>query len=482
MNLGRRYLLAICCLLISLAPAYAQKTGRMPAQQPRQFGFVPKHEQIQRLRGSQATTPAISNPFAAPVKLPPQIVDPAETANVHYVEPTADTTFTANGTVEQASYHCDDFGGVTSGPGCGAHGCAGSCGNCCQPVFWIGADYLLWSTRQADSPVLASTSVPNTEREAAGVLDELGVSTLFGGDGLNGDMRSGGRFSLGGWFSPDRVSGIELTYITLAEEEESFSADLNDFSILARPFYNIGLIEEDSRLINFPDVVRGDLSIRSTSEFDSFEIMFLRPAPQDCGYTNLLLGYRQVNLDEMVRFDETTTSLVSPTLDSTFELFDEFRVENSFRGGQIGFHHVGQLGNCWSFGLLGKASLGSTRSRIQIAGQSLTTTSTGDESTAPEGLLALASNSGSHSDSEFGSLFEVGINLRRRYQNGLQFKIGYSYLHWSTVARAAEQIDRNINPTEVPPDTVAGSPRPRVPFERSGFWAQGLNLGLEYQF
>ena len=482
MKRGRGYLPVISCLLILLAQTvHAQHA---PAGLP---GFVPKHLQMQRVRGPMQDPrgrPRV-NPFAQPAA--------------------GRETHSANDGVRTASYDqpfqdhliiVDDATALTqpldapvmeplpsAEPGWDMASLDASlCNSWCPPVVWFAADYIGWETRDADAPALATTSAAGTPRDTAGVLGEPGVSTLFGGDGIHGDWRSGARFTLGGWFSTQRACGIQISYTVLGEDEESFTGSARDFPILARPFFNMRLFEEDSRLINFPDLVRGNLRIHSSSEFDSVEVMFLRPAAQEFGSTRLMVGYRHANLDELLRIDETTVSLESPTLDSTFDLFDEFSTDNSFHGYQIGVHHVGQLGTCWWYDLIGKAAIGNTHSRLRINGQTVTTTANGDVATSPEGLLAVSTNIGSDSDDKLSSLFELGINLRRYCRNGLHLRIGYSYLHWSSVLRAVEQIDRDITPSEIPPDTRVGPQRPRARLKHSGFWAQGLNAGLEYQF
>jgi hypothetical protein len=39
-----------------------------------------------------------------------------------------------------------------------------------------------------------------------------------------------------------------------------------------------------------------------------------------------------------------------------------------------------------------------------------------------------------------------------------------------------------VNPTQFPPGTLTGPAQPSFTQRTSDFWAQGLNLGLEYQF
>jgi hypothetical protein len=73
---------------------------------------------------------------------------------------------------------------------------------------------------------------------------------------------------------------------------------------------------------------------------------------------------------------------------------------------------------------------------------------------------------------------------------------GYNFLYWSDVIRPGDQIDRVLDVTNVPnlnPSmrtvtgattmfTSTGQNHPDVPFKESGFWAQGLNFGVEFRY
>ena len=56
------------------------------------------------------------------------------------------------------------------------------------------------------------------------------------------------------------------------------------------------------------------------------------------------------------------------------------------------------------------------------------------------------------------------------------------------MVRPGEQIDRVLDETQIPnfdpPGTIApaGQNRPAVLFRQSDFWAQGMNLGLEFRY
>ena len=64
--------------------------------------------------------------------------------------------------------------------------------------------------------------------------------------------------------------------------------------------------------------------------------------------------------------------------------------------------------------------------------------------------------------------------------------VGYTFFYMSEVVRPGDQIDRVVNPTQLPTAGafVAGTTptRPSFPFQSSDFWAQGLNFGLEIRY
>jgi hypothetical protein len=59
--------------------------------------------------------------------------------------------------------------------------------------------------------------------------------------------------------------------------------------------------------------------------------------------------------------------------------------------------------------------------------------------------------------------------------------LGYSFLYWNDVVLAANQIDLQVNPTQLPGPPV-GELRPLFQFQRTDFWAMGLNFGVEYRY
>jgi hypothetical protein len=58
-----------------------------------------------------------------------------------------------------------------------------------------------------------------------------------------------------------------------------------------------------------------------------------------------------------------------------------------------------------------------------------------------------------------------------------QLMAGYSFIYWSNVVLAGNQIDTTVDPSQ-----LATSTRPAFNFTRTDYWAQGLSLGAEYRW
>jgi hypothetical protein len=99
------------------------------------------------------------------------------------------------------------------------------------------------------------------------------------------------------------------------------------------------------------------------------------------------------------------------------------------------------------------------------------------------GLLALQSNIGHFSRDHTVVIPEFGLKVGYAVTSCLRVYAGYSLLYWGDVARAGNQVDLNINPRLLPPVmSPVGALRPAARFEDSGFWAQGIDLGVELRF
>jgi hypothetical protein len=198
---------------------------------------------------------------------------------------------------------------------------------------------------------------------------------------------------------------------------------------------------------------------------------------------DLIGGYRYFRFREGLQI---TNNLVTTDpggvipAGTTIAIEDTFLAENDFHGGDLGF--VAELWrDTWSLELLAKVAIGSVRRSADVYGSTVTDTPpAGGAVTTAGGLLALPTNSGHRSASDFAALPELGINLRYDPRPNVSLNFGYSLLMLNDVVRTGELIDRNINTTQLFGGALVGASNPASQFasNETDFWAQGLNFGL----
>jgi hypothetical protein len=132
-----------------------------------------------------------------------------------------------------------------------------------RPCIWAEAEYLLWWMKGATLPPLITTSPSGTPATQAGVLGAPGTAILFGGDRVNDDVRSGGRFTLGAWLDDCHTLGVEGDFFFLSSRGSGFDASSTGSPILARPFIDATTGQPNSQLIAFPGLLAGSISAQS---------------------------------------------------------------------------------------------------------------------------------------------------------------------------------------------------------------------------
>jgi hypothetical protein len=188
---------------------------------------------------------------------------------------------------------------------------------------------------------------------------------------------------------------------------------------------------------------------------------------------------------------------------------DQFNNRNNFYGGQFGVRGSYNLGRL-SVGAAAKLALGVTYQSGTVDGAITTpggTVALSTRNTAglvfPGGVFAQPSNLSSYSRDVFTVVPEGRFDLGYAITSRLRCTLGYTFLCISNVARPGDQIDPVINLTRTNLASVSratvgtgsssivfpipqGSPpasgpiAPTYPFRDSTFWAQGINVGLEY--
>lgn len=97
-------------------------------------------------------------------------------------------------------------------------------------------------------------------------------------------------------------------------------------------------------------------------------------------------------------------------------------------------------------------------------------------------MLAQPTNPGTE-QSFFAAVGEIGVTADYALWSQFRLSVGYSLIYWSTVGRAAAQVDTQVNPEQFGGGAITTGPvAPTFNLWTTSFWAQGVNAGLEYQF
>jgi hypothetical protein len=346
-------------------------------------------------------------------------------------------------------------------------------------------EYLSWWTKSADLPALATTSPSDTVRNQAGVLGAEGTEILFGNGDQGMNIRSGARFTLGYWLTPCRNSGIDVTYMFLSNKAASYDQTSDGSTILARPFYDMETARQNSVIFAFPQQQTGTLSLQDANELNSVEVLFRQAVIRDCDRElDFLVGYRYARFNESLSLNSSSTYISAVgdiPVGTVIQADDLFDAKNEFNGAEIGF--TARTRYCrWSIECLTKLAMGTTRSRVNVSGSTVVTESGQSPVSYNGGVLALPTNIGSYEQNDFAVIPEIGVTIGYDITCHLKATVGYTFLYWSNVMRPGDLVDTNVNPTQFPPNSLSGIPSPQYNPVKNDFWAQGLNIGLDYRF
>jgi hypothetical protein len=389
----------------------------------------------------------------------------------------------------------DDYGAY--GPGMegyemyGGYGGGGGSNNFSRGPLWVQGEYILWWVEGFRTPALVTTSPVGTPQADAGILGLPTTDVLFGDRRLADQHRHGVRLTVGAWFNEPETTGIQVAGFWLYPDHHNFAATSADFPILARPFFNLepGFEGPDAELVAFPGLFEGQISVRGESSLYGGEAMLRQNMCGTC-YCRVdgLLGARYTRLDESLVISDTRT-VVGPgagvAIGTVFEESDVFDAVNQFYGGQLGV-----VAECraYGFSIEGtlKLALGVNHSRVRIDGSSTATIPVGGGPpivvNTPAGLLAQSTNIGTYTRDTFAVIPEVGVTIGYNITPRLKLTGGYTFFYWTDTLRPGDQIDTNLNLSQLAPGGLVGAPRPLFPGTIDNVWVQGVSAGLEFDF
>jgi hypothetical protein len=366
--------------------------------------------------------------------------------------------------------------------------------------FWANAEYLVWWVKDApvgNGPIVTASS-SLTDRPP-GALGQPGTAVLFGQSPIGYGAFSGLRISGG----VGLCSGLSLdgSYFALERRSSNFTAasDPRGNPLLGIAIFNTAIGIEDALLTSNPDVAVGPWSgnaiVLSHLRLQGWDLNAGLSTWNRGGVTiRGLVGFRAMRLDEDLSLSDVFTPLAPGTLtflgaavpeNTVLTDFDRFATTNHFYGGQFGGQVNWQRG-AFKLDLTGKVALGANQQAVAIAGASTSTPPGGTMAVAPGGIYAQTSNIGSYSRSVFSVVPEFGVTLGWNIRPNITATLGYSVLYWSNVVRPGDQVDHGVNQTLVPTHQFFGltpsDGRPAFAFHNADFWAQGINIGVQFRY
>jgi hypothetical protein len=357
--------------------------------------------------------------------------------------------------------------------------------------FYTNFELLMWFVPDINTPLPLAQTSPNPF--TIGAPFPANTTNAIGSTDLISAFRLGGRFGAGLWFDPCHRNGLEANFFFIGPSSRDLVATANGANSLWRPYIVINqpiapTPTPPPTRPNFADVVAnvgdtGSIRVHTESFLLGTDANYRRRLLESCGhFTDLLLGFRYMHLNESLTINETGTSTPpNSQVPVTASLTDRFETTNNFYGWQFGLLVHKQWGP-WSADLTLKCALGPNASIVDISGRN-------DFGAIQNvGLFAQSTNIGRWPSTAFSVIPEVGVNLGYMIRPRMRVHIGYNALYWSNVLQPGNQIDPIIDQTLVqfPPGfpvpgfqpLSAADPHPVVPFKRSNYFAHGLNLGL----
>lgn len=351
--------------------------------------------------------------------------------------------------------------------------------------FWVSGEFWLGWVQGQKLPALVTTSPSATPVATAGILGLSTTTVLFSGT-VNDDFVSGFRFGTGYVVNREAGISVQAGFSFLPGQSTRFAANSSDFDIIGRPYIDVKQ-NPDAReavLVAHPLQSTGSLTIEAKTENFYDAHLGISERVYDEGNTKIdaLFGYRYGHFSDSILFRQRIVPTTAPT-PTTIDSRDSFEASNHFNGVDFGFRTQTTWDNV-SLSLLGKLAAGNMSRELEIAGTQVATATGSAPVTSVGGVYALVNNIGKYEDNAFSIFPEFGANVGWQVRSNLRVRLGYTGMVLGRVARAANQIDYQINPDRFPPatSTTTTPDRPSVPFRSTDIVIQSLSFGADLTF
>jgi hypothetical protein len=366
---------------------------------------------------------------------------------------------------------CGQSCGPSCGQGCGCDSYMGGGDMCCGPtLWWLDVDFTFGWRRGKGYPTLVTG-------EPDGVLP--GAENLYKAGNETSQMNPGMRIDVGTWIDQCQVIGVGGRFWFLGKDSGDYSVTSDNQPVIARPFFDADLEQQDALLVAFPGLRSGGVAIQATNEVlggDAYMRMLLM---KTCyGRIDAIGGYQFSRINDDFRIVSNTLALADDggiIEGTTFRIEDQFDTRNEFHGGSLGLMWERECCG-WTWNVMGKVGLGNMRQTAIVNGFNTVTVPGAAAVTEQGGLLTADTNIGQLTRDEFCAVPELNLGLSYRIRPCLSLSVGYNFMYWTDVLRPGDIIDTTID-TDGTLET-----RPLLALNSSNYWVQGLNLGMHYDW
>jgi len=350
---------------------------------------------------------------------------------------------------------------------------------------WVTIEYMHAWARGRWLPPLVTTSPPGVD----GVLP--GASILFGDEYVGSGLQASGRVSFGAWLDEEQSVAMGGRMFALEGDSTDFAVASGGSPLIARPFFNTDPLAPpgaDSLRVTLPTLREGDL--RATANNDVLGVeAFLRYSLHRCENrrVDLWAGYHFTKIDDSLNVNHRMLQIAGPLAGTRFTFEDLFDVKNEFHGAELGLLSEIDRGP-FTVSLMGKFSMGNMRETLTISGFSSRIPPAGGIHPG-HGLLAMPTNVGTYTRDDFAVIPEAEFKLICRITKRLEASLGYSFVYWSDVALAGQQIDMSMGQPTVNASQLLGGALPPgdprnpafIGIVDTDFWIQALSFGLTFK-
>jgi hypothetical protein len=330
-------------------------------------------------------------------------------------------------------------------------------------------------------------SVGNPTAPVPGAVNQPGTQVVVGGvppHHFDFAATPGVQFKVG-WLRDDGALGVEVGGFLMdtASASQGFVATPNGSPASYLPYQAPDNSQQALRF-TIPGVVTGTSVAIGSTHLWGLEANLLVPISVDrCGWclsAALLVGGRYLDLTDRDRVSNTLRLVDDPSALAVGA--DQFITRNQFAGPQLGAT-LGVSRGSWSLEYTTKLAAGVTHQARNIEGSPVLAATASSPLLVPGPLLALPSNIGRETAERVTLVPEVGLRSRLELTSWCWVTVGYTLLYWNKVLCPGDQMDAVVNVTQLPfHGPVTGPANPAPLFVHTDYFAQGLELGVQFRF